>query len=207
MPRTLRLAPDWRATLLLRKDLPAGTLALAPFLIGKLLIHASADGIAGGRIVETEAYPPGDAAGHGYRGLTRSNRSLFLDRGHVYIYRAYGSAWMLNFSSETTGVGAGVLIRAIEPLVGLEIMRARRPRAKPRDLARGPGRLAAALGIDLAIDGTRIGARGPILLANDDFKANIGRSVRIGISRNPEPRWRYFEHGSAFLSGPRSLNA
>jgi DNA-3-methyladenine glycosylase len=207
MPRTLCFAPDWRATLLLHKDLPADTLALASFLIGKLLIHASPDGIAGGRIVETEAYPPGDAAGHGYRGLTRSNRSLFLDRGHVYIYRAYGSAWMLNFSSEKTGVGAGVLIRAIEPLVGLEIMRTRRPRAKPRDLARGPGRLAAALGIDLAIDGTRIGARGPILLANDDFKANIGRSVRIGISRNPEPRWRYFEHGSAFLSGPRSLNA
>ena len=153
MPRTLRLAPDWRATLLLRKDLPAGTLALAPFLIGKLLIHTSPGGIAGGRIVETEAYPPGDAAGHGYRGLTRSNRSLFLDHGHVYIYRAYGSAWMLNFSSEKTGVGAGVLIRAIEPLVGLEIMRTRRPRAKPRDLARGPGRLAAALGIDLAIDG------------------------------------------------------
>jgi DNA-3-methyladenine glycosylase len=207
MARTLRLAPEWRATLLLRKDLPAGTLALAPFLIGKLLIHVSPDGIVGGRIVESEAYPPGDAAGHGYRGLTPSNRSLFLDHGHVYIYRAYGSAWMLNLSSETAGVGAGVLIRAIEPLVGLEIMRAHRAQAKPRDLARGPGRLAAALGIDLAIDGTRVGGRGPILLANDGFKADVGHSVRIGINRNTEPRWRYFERGSAFLSGPRRLNA
>lgn len=207
MARTLRLAPDRRATLLLRKDLPAKTLALAPFLIGKLLVHASPEGMAGGRIVETEAYPPGDAACHGFNGETRRNRSLFLDRGHVYVYRAYGSAWMLNLSSETAGVGAGVLIRAIEPLVGLELMRARRPQARPRDLARGPGRLAAALGIDPDIDGTRIGARGPILLADDGFKADVGRSVRIGISRNAERRWRYFQRGSAFLSGPRSLSA
>jgi DNA-3-methyladenine glycosylase len=207
MPRTLRLAPDWRAMLLLRKDLPAPTLALARFLIGKLLIHASADGMAGGRIVETEAYPPGDAAGHGFRGETRSNAPLFLAHGHVYVYRAYGASWMLNFSSEAAGVGAGVLIRAIEPLIGLDLMRARRPLSSPRDLARGPGRLAAALGIDPAIDGTRIGARGPIVLADDGFSASIGRSVRIGISRNAERRWRYFQRGSIFVSGPRSLNA
>jgi DNA-3-methyladenine glycosylase len=192
---------------LLRKDLPAKTLALAPFLIGKLLIRVSPEGMTGGRIVETEAYPPGDAAGHGFRGETRRNRSLFLAHGHVYIYRAYGSAWMLNLSSETAGVGAGVLIRAIEPLIGLELMRARRPQVKLRDLTRGPGRLAVALGIDPAIDGSGIGARGPILLAHDGFKASIGRSARIGISRNVEPRWRYFQRTSPFVSGPRSLNA
>jgi DNA-3-methyladenine glycosylase len=207
MPRTLRLAPDWRATLLLRKDLPAETLALAPFLIGKLLIHAGPQGPAGGRIVETEAYPPGDPASHGFRGETRSNAPLFLAHGHVYVYRAYGTSWMLNFSSEEAGIGAGVLIRAIEPLIGLELMRARRPLSTPRDLARGPGRLAAALAIDPAIDGTRIGARGPIVLADDAFKASIGRSVRIGISRNVDPRWRYFQRGSAYVSGPRSLSA
>ncbi|HUJ37107.1 MAG TPA: DNA-3-methyladenine glycosylase, partial [Hyphomicrobium sp.] len=139
---------------------------------------------AGGRIVETEAYPPGDRAGHGFIGETRRNRSLFLAHGHVYIYRTYGSAWMLNFSSEAAGVGAGVLIRAIEPLVGIDLMRARRPHAKLKDLARGP-----------------------ILLADDGFKAHIGRSVRIGISRNVDPRWRYFERGSPFISGPRRLNA
>lgn len=207
MARPLRLAPDWRATQLLRKELPVKTLALAPFLIGKILVHVSPEGTAGGRIVETEAYPPGDPAGHGFIGETRRNRSLFLAHGHVYIYRAYGSAWMLNFSSEAAGVGAGVLIRAIEPLVGIDLMRARRPHAKLKNLARGPGRLAAALGIDPAIDGTRIGARGPILLADDGFKAHIGRSVRIGISRNVEPRWRYFERGSPFVSGPRRLNS
>ncbi len=207
MPRTLRLAPDWRPTLLTRRDLPADTLALAPYLIGKLLIHTSPDGLAGGRIVETEAYPPGDAAGHGFRGKTRSNAPLFLAHGHVYVYRAYGVSWMLNLSSEGAGVGAGVLIRALEPLVGLELMRARRPLSKPRDLARGPGRLAAALGINPAINGTRVGSRAPILLVDDGFEASIGRSVRIGISRNVERRWRYFQRGSAFVSGPRSLNA
>jgi DNA-3-methyladenine glycosylase len=207
MPRTLHFAPDWRATLLLRKDLPAKTLTLAPFLVGKLLVHASPQGVAGGRIVETEAYPPGDAAGHGFRGLTRSNAPLFLAHGHVYVYRAYGSAWMLNFSSETAGTGAGVLIRALEPLIGLGLMRARRPLSKPRDLARGPGRLAAALGIDPEVSGTPVGARGPLLLADDGFKADIRRSVRIGISRNAARRWRYFERSSPFVSGPRSLNA
>jgi DNA-3-methyladenine glycosylase len=206
MPRTLRLAPDRRATLLSRKDLPVGTLPLAQFLIGKLLVHVSPDGMAGGRIVETEAYPPGDAAGHGFVGETRRNRSLFLDHGHVYIYRAYGTAWMLNLSSEELGVGAGVLIRAIEPLIGLALMGARRPHSSPRDLARGPGRLAAALGIDLAIDGSAITARGPIILADDGFKARIGRSVRIGITRNADQRWRYFQRSSPFVSGPRSLN-
>jgi DNA-3-methyladenine glycosylase len=206
MPRTLRLARDWRATPLLRTDLPATTLALAPFLIGKLLLHKSPEGTAGGRIVETEAYPPGDPAGHGFIGETRRNRSLFLAPGHVYVYRAYGSAWMLNFSSESAGVCAGVLIRAIEPLVGIELIRARRPHATPKDLARGPGRLAAALGIDPAVDGTRVGPRGPILIADDGFKAHVGRSARIGISRNAERRWRYFERASPFVSGPRNLN-
>jgi DNA-3-methyladenine glycosylase len=207
MPRTLHLAPDWRATPLLREDLPEKTLTLAPFLVGKLLVHASPQGVAGGRIVETEAYPPGDAAGHGFRGETQRNAPLFLGHGHVYIYRAYGAAWMLNISSEAVGVGAGVLIRALEPLFGLELMRARRPLSKQRDLARGPGRLAAALGVDPAVNGTPIGTRGPILLADDGFKASIGRSQRIGISRNAARRWRYFERGSPFVSGPRGLNA
>ena len=207
MPRTIRFAPDWRATLLSRKDLPIKTRPLAKFLIGKLLVHMSPDGVAGGRIVETEAYPPGDAAGHGFIGETRRNRSLFLDHGHVYIYRAYGTAWMLNLSSEELGVGAGVLIRALEPLIGLALMRTRRPYSSPRDLARGPGRLAAALGINLVIDGSAIAARGPIILADDSFRPHIGRSARIGITRNADRRWRYFQRSSPFVSGPRSLNA
>ena len=82
-------------------------------------MRESPEGVASGRIVETEAYVVGDAAGHAYRGMTRRNRSLFLERGHAYIYLAYGSSYMLNVSSEPPGIGAGVLIRALEPLEGV----------------------------------------------------------------------------------------
>ncbi len=98
-----------------RAELPVDTAQLARFLIGKMLVRILAEGMAGGRIVETEAYGIGDPAGHAYRGMTPRNRALFLERGHAYVYLAYGISFMLNVSSEAAGVGAGVLIRAIEP--------------------------------------------------------------------------------------------
>ena len=106
-----------------------------------------------GRIVETEAYPPGDASGHAYRGRTARNQSLFLGRGFAYVYFIYGTSYMLNVSAEEPGVGAGVLLRAIEPLEGINLMKRLRETDKLRDLARGPGRLAAALQIDRRLDG------------------------------------------------------
>src|SRR6202043_807606 len=124
-----------------RVELPVDTVSLARYLIGKILVREMAEGVAGGRIVETEAYVVGDAAGHAYRGMTPRNRSLFLERGHAYVYLAYGSSFMLNVSSEMPGVGAGVLIRAIEPTSGIGMMRQNRGTEKVRDLARGPGRL------------------------------------------------------------------
>ena len=102
-----------------RSELPVNTLRLARYLIGKTLVHDSPRGRMSGRIVETEAYPIGDAAAHGFRGETPSNRSLFLERGRCYVYFTYGSCFMMNVSSEKGGVGAGVLIRAIEPLEAL----------------------------------------------------------------------------------------
>ena len=104
-----------RPRVLDRAEMPVDTAELARFLIGKLLVRILAEGVAGGRIVETEAYSIGDPAGHAYRGITPRNRALFLERGHAYVYLAYGVSSMLNVSSETPGVGAGVLIRAIEP--------------------------------------------------------------------------------------------
>src|SRR6202044_3905120 len=104
-------------------------------------------------IIETEAYVIGDAAGHAYRGVTPRNRSLFLEPGHAYIYVAYGSSYMLNVSSEMPGIGAGVLIRALEPLEGIAIMRLNRGARRLRDLARGPGRLCDALRVDRGLDG------------------------------------------------------
>src|SRR5258707_13067189 len=94
-------------------ELPIDTVALARYLIGKVLVRELPEGVAGGRIVETEAYVVGDAAGHAYRGMTRRNRSLFLERGRAYVYLAYGSSYMLNVSSEMPGIGAGVLFRAL----------------------------------------------------------------------------------------------
>src|SRR5271169_6145763 len=111
-----------RPRMLDRAEMPVDTAQLAPFLIGKMLVRILAEGVAGGRIVETEAYGIDDPAGHAYRGATPRNRALFLERGHAYVYLAYGSSFMLNVSSESSGLGAGVLIRAIEPTIGITIM-------------------------------------------------------------------------------------
>src|ERR1700686_1449408 len=137
-----------RPRVLDRAEMPVDTAELARFLIGKMLVRTLAEGAAGGRIVETEAYGIGDPAGHAYRGITSRNRALFLERGHAYVYLAYGSSFMLNVSSETSGLGAGVLIRAIEPTDGIALMERNRGTERVRDLARGPGRLCEALGIE-----------------------------------------------------------
>jgi DNA-3-methyladenine glycosylase len=193
--------------LLGRVDLPLDTVELARNLIGKVVVRETPEGALSGRIVETEAYPVGDAAGHAYRGETRRNHALFLCRGHAYVYLAYGVAYMLNVSSEAAGVGAGVLIRALEPLEGLAAMQKNRGVETLRDLARGPGRLAAALDIDLSLDGIDLCRKGPLWLARDDHDApDIGISTRIGLSRAADRPLRFYLRGSRFLSGPRALN-
>ena len=160
-----------------------------------------------GRIVETEAYVIGDAAGHGYRGMTPRNRSLFLERGHAYVYLAYGVSWMLNVSGETPGIGAGVLIRALEPLEGIAIMQQNRGTDRLRDLARGPGRLAQAMLIDRRLDGLDLCRNGPLFLARDGRKVSeIGESIRIGITKAAHRPLRFYLRGSPFVSGPASLN-
>jgi len=147
---------------LARSELPPDTTELARYLIGKVVVRTTPEGVLSGRIVETEAYPVGDAAGHAYRGETARTHALFLDRGHAYVYLAYGVSWMLNVSSEAAGVGAGVLIRALSPLEGIATMQRNRRIQNLRDLARGPGRLAAALDIDRRVDGIDLCRRGPL---------------------------------------------
>jgi len=192
---------------LARAELPVDTVALARTLIGKLLVRALPEGLVSGRIVETEAYIIGDAAGHAYRGMTPRNRSLFLERGHAYVYLAYGISYMLNVSSETPGIGAGVLIRALEPLEGVRVMQRNRGIERVADLARGPGRLAQALRIDRGLDGLDLCREGPPWLARDDHEpGEIGRSVRIGITRDAHRPLRFYLRDSPFVSGPRSLN-
>jgi DNA-3-methyladenine glycosylase len=190
-----------------RAEIPVDTVQFARFLIGKTLVRALADGTAAGRIVETEAYGIGDPAGHAYRGITPRNRALFLERGHAYVYLAYGSSFMLNVSSEMPGVGAGVLIRAIEPTDGIAIMARNRRTELVRDLARGPGRLAAALEIDLRLDGIDLCQSGPLWLGSDGrASGEIGQSKRIGITRAADRALRFYVRGNRFVSGPRALN-
>jgi DNA-3-methyladenine glycosylase len=200
---------------LTRKELPVDTLELARFLIGKVVVHDLPEGRLSGRIVEAEGYPPGDPAGHHFRGPTPRNRSLFLRHGHVYVYFNYGMHFMLNISSERAGVGGGVLIRALEPLDGIDLMQSHRKNTELRDLTRGPGRLAAALRIDRSLDGLDLFSRGPLWLgeilhsrsARKAVTADVvvSKTVRIGITRAADQLFRFYERGSPFVSGPKRL--
>jgi DNA-3-methyladenine glycosylase len=191
-----------------RADLPVDTIELARYLIGKTLVHDMARGRLSGRIIETEAYPVGDAAAHHFRGVTPGNRSLFLQRGFAYIFFTYGSSFMMNVASEKPGVGAGVLIRALEPLEGIELMKSHRGTTRLPDLARGPGRLADAMRIDKRYDGIDLCASGPLWLGTPVKAAGpMGCSVRIGITREANREWRFYERGSAYVSGPKRLRA
>jgi DNA-3-methyladenine glycosylase len=191
-----------------RAVLPPDTVALARFLLGKLLVREFDAGQAIGRIVETEAYLENDPACHAYRGITKRNGSLFLDVGHAYVYLCYGTHYMLNVSSETQGIGTGVLLRALEPLSGVPLMQRNRTVRRPRDLTRGPGRLTAAMKIDLRHDGIDLCSPGPLWLGDDGAVVErIGESVRIGLTKGADARLRYFVAGSRHLSGSRNLNA
>jgi DNA-3-methyladenine glycosylase len=183
--------------------LPCDTAELAAYLIGKTIVRMAGRSRISGRIVETEAYPPGDRSGHAYRGRTARNQSLFLGRGFAYVYFIYGTSYMLNVTSEEPGVGAGVLLRAIEPLEGINVMKRHRDTDNLIDLARGPGRLAAALQIDQRLDGVDLCADGPLWLGTAVREnANTSTAVRIGITREVGRLLRFFEMGNPFVSGP-----
>jgi DNA-3-methyladenine glycosylase len=187
-----------------RDELPSDTLALARWLIGKTLVHELPRVRLSGRIVETEAYPVGDKAGHAFGGLTPSRRSLFLPHGHAYVYFTYGSCFMMNVSSEVEGTGAGVLIRAVEPLEGFRFMERRRGTNRLLDLARGPGRLAQAFDINKRYDGVNLCDGGKLWLG-DAIRptGEIGASIRIGITRDVHQLFRFHERGSPFVSGSK----
>ena len=187
-----------------RADLPVGTMELARYLIGKTLVHELPTARLSGVIVETEGYPPGDAAGHAFRGKTRVNQSLFLGPGYCYVYFTYGSSFMVNVTSEEPGVGAGVLLRALEPLEGIEIMQRFRKTTRTRDIARGPGRLAQAMHIDKQYDGVDLCAGEALWLGTAARRIGpICSSTRIG-TREVHRKRRFFESDNPYVSGPRS---
>jgi len=175
---------------------------VAPDLLNKILV--AADGRSG-RIVEVEAYCGAeDPAAHTYRGKTARNATMFGPPGHLYVYFTYGMHWCANTVCAEEGIGAGVLLRALDPESGLDAMRAARPAAKrDRDLCSGPGRLTQAFGIVGAHDGIALyTGRAPFAIVDDGMPPPLGLvgTPRIGISRAVERPWRWFVPGNAHVS-------
>jgi DNA-3-methyladenine glycosylase len=165
----------------------------------------------GGVVVETEAYEPDDPASHSFGGLTRRNATMFGPAGRLYVYRSYGVHWCANVVCDADGVGAAALLRALEPMHGIDVMRGRRGAVDERLLASGPGRLTEALGITTAYDGVEIALRqrlqqsvaSGVQLVRPRREVNVVASPRVGITRATDLPWRYSLAGSSFVSRPR----
>ncbi len=177
-------------------------LEVARALIGCTVEHAGCSGV----IVETEAYHESEPASHAYVGLTPRTRTLFGEPGRAYVYRSYGIHALLNAVCEPAGVGAGVLIRALDPLEGIARMRARRGGLeRDEDLCSGPGKLTQALGIGLALNGSDL-RRGPIRIRAPERpweEVDVLEAPRVGINRAVELPWRFCAAGNRHVSRPR----
>lgn len=183
-----------------RRALALPVVEAARELVGCTVTH----GGAGGVIVETEAYHESEPACHAFAGLTARTRTLFDVPGTAYVYRSYGIHALLNVVVEPVGVGAAVLIRALDPLIGLRDMRARRGRPLATDLCSGPGKLTQALGIGLALNGTSLRG-GPIRLGPPPAgrpRAEVVSGPRIGITKAVELPWRFCAAGNRHVSRP-----
>lgn len=174
------------------------TISVARDLIGVTLVAGKCEG----RIVETEAYTT-DPASHA---VTRPRQAAAMrdTYGHVYVYLIYGIYYCLNFTTEIEGVGA-VLVRAVEPVRGIEIMKRRRKTGDIRRLTTGPGRLCEAFGIDLSFNGKVVGSR--LLLRSRTGSPAIESSSRIGITQGLDFEWRFYQRDNPFVSGPRKRSA
>jgi DNA-3-methyladenine glycosylase len=182
-------------------------LAVARDLIGCLFVHETESGRVGVRLVEAEAYRgPIDPGSHGYGGMTRRTRTMFGPPGRLYVYFTYGMHWCTNVVCGPDGEAGAVLLRALAPLDGLDVMWSRRPKARrERDLCSGPARLAQALGLDRAADGADLVA-GPIQLVDDGMPPPVapGVSTRIGLApgRGDQSPWRFYVPGESNISRP-----
>jgi DNA-3-methyladenine glycosylase len=188
------------------------TVTVAKRLLGSYLVSRSKEGVTIGRIVETEAYLGlRDSAAHSYRGQSRRNTSMFLEAGHAYVYFIYGMYHCMNVVTRSKGIGEAVLIRALEPVEGIELMQKRRGKIPEHELCRGPGRLTMALGITPADDGCSLFKGRLTIHSPQSFgrypRAKILCSRRIGITQAAELPLRFFLFGNEFVSGSKKQNA
>lgn len=177
------------------------TALVAREMLGKILVHESSQGTAAGIVVETEAYLQSEAACHAARGMTPRNRVMFGRAGIAYVYFTYGMHHCFNVVTEEPGVACAVLVRALEPLEGIELMRARRGRDEVRQLCGGPARLVQAMGITGEMNGINI-TRGPLYLARGKgiLENEITVTTRVGISQAADLLLRFYITGSRFVS-------
>ena len=174
-------------------------------LLGCILVHETPEGVSSGIVVETEAYRPEDPACHAYKGPTMRNRNIFGRPGIAYVYLSYGIHKLLNVVCEEEGVGSAVLIRALRPLEGQDLMRERRGRKG--DLCNGPGRLTQALGVELIRDGSDLTHGDLYLMLGESPEGEIVATTRIGISRGTELPWRYLIEGEKNVSvAPKTIS-
>lgn len=169
---------------------------VAPELLNKVLVVEADSVRCSGRIIETEAYMPDDPASHTFNGRTDRNAVMFGPAGHLYVYLSYGIHHCLNVVTGRVGSGQAVLIRAVEPLEGIEVMRERRQGRRDRELADGPGKLAAALGVDLGFDGADVAgddARPRIAVTDDGTRPPVAPVVgpRVGLTKATATPWRF----------------
>jgi DNA-3-methyladenine glycosylase len=186
---------------------PSAAIA-APRLLGHILVRQTSEGTMASLIVETEAYVIDDPACHGYGGESARNRSMYGPPGHAYVYFIYGVYWCVNAVCRPKGIAEAVLIRAVEPLSGIDLMRRRRPVAQDKQLTNGPGKLCTALEIDRALDGADLcDARSPLWIARNPGhkkllpdKGPMITTTRIGITKAAHLPLRFYLSGSAWVS-------
>ncbi len=178
------------------------TFSLVPEIIGKVLVRNIKGRIVAGRIVEVEAYVGNDPASHAANGMTERNKVMFEDGGLSYVYFTYGMHFCFNIVTERKGFPAALLVRALEPVAGIDEMCRRRKTELLHNLTNGPAKLCQAMGIDRALNGVRLDGKG-LFIADDGYKvrgADIESSTRIGIRNGTESKWRFFLKGNEFVS-------
>lgn len=177
------------------------TLQVAKELLGKYMVVRKGGRRLSGKIVETEAYVGfKDPASHAYKGKTPRNEVMFGKPGHAYVYLTYGVLHCLNLVTEREGYPAAVLIRALEPSEGIELMKKRRGREKSKDLTSGPAKLCQALNIDRTLNGADLCGDAIYVEDRGGVVKRRARSSRIGITEGKERKWRFFMRGNGFVS-------